>query len=139
MGILIDSSVLIDVERAVRRDSDAGRDVLQRLTGEPGFLAAITVSELFHGVHRAANQGIRARRETFVRASLEIFRTLPFDRNVAEVHSRIWSDLQSEGRVIGSHDLLIAATGLSHGMPLLTGNVDEFGRVEGLEILPWSS
>jgi predicted nucleic acid-binding protein len=56
------------------------------------------------------------------------------DLAVARHHARIWSDLQRHGLVIGAHDLIIAATALTHGLVVLTGNVRVFGRVEGLAV-----
>jgi predicted nucleic acid-binding protein len=37
--------------------------------------------------------------------------------------------------MIGAHDLIIAATALSHGCAVLTTNAAEFARVPGLEVL----
>jgi tRNA(fMet)-specific endonuclease VapC len=62
---------------------------------------------------------------------------LPFDLEIARVHSRIWADLASRGEVIGAHDLLIAATALFHQHAVATGNVREFGRVESLDVVVW--
>lgn len=62
MGALIDSSVLI----AVERDHLDLRTVLERHEREPIAIAAITASELLHGVHRAKTAAQRARREAFV-------------------------------------------------------------------------
>ena len=38
------------------------------------------------------------------------------------------------GSLIGDFDILIAATALSEGIPLVTDNTDHFGRIEGLEV-----
>ena len=139
MGLLIDTSVLIDLERSEQGDSQGGLLDLGKLTDEEGFLAAITVSELLHGVHRASGERIRARREAFVNRCLDLLPTLPFGRRAAEIHSRIWSDLQESGMMIGGHDLLIAATALEYDLPLLTGNLREFERVGGLEVVAWKA
>ena len=45
--------------------------------------------------------------------------------------------LEADGRAIGPHDLLIAATALRHGAALVTRDVDEFSRVQGLELVNW--
>jgi tRNA(fMet)-specific endonuclease VapC len=54
---------------------------------------------------------------------------------VARVHAELWADLAGRGRVIGAHDLWIAATAVAHGMPLATGNAGEFRRVRGLRLI----
>lgn len=45
--------------------------------------------------------------------------------------------LGREGTPIGSIDVLVAGTALSHGAVLVTHNVREFGRVEGLTVEDW--
>jgi len=139
MGLLIDTSVLIDLERSAQGGPKVGLRDLGKLMDEEGFLAAITVSELLHGVHRASGEQIRARREAFVNRCLEFLPTLPFGRHTAEIHSVSWSDLKRAGMKIGAHDLLVAATAVEHEIPLLTGNVREFERVGGLQVIPWKA
>ena len=134
MGALIDTSVLIEHER--------GRVDLERhLAGreqEEFFLSVITASELLHGVHRAADLNVRARRSAFVEAVLERFPLLSVDLAVARAHARLWAELMAEGRLIGPHDLWLAATCLAHGLTMVTANVREFARVPGLAVESWA-
>jgi predicted nucleic acid-binding protein len=37
--------------------------------------------------------------------------------------------------MVGAHDLWIAATALSHGMGLATGNAADFERIPGLTVI----
>lgn len=97
----------------------------------------MTASELLHGVHRADGAWRRGSRERFVEEIFAEIPVIPFDLQVARVHSRIWADLKMQGQMIGAHDLIIAATALAHGFHLITGNPREFGRVEGLEMTVW--
>ena len=135
MGVLIDASVLIEHER--------GRVNLERhLAGrerEEFFLSVITASELLHGVHRAADPNVRARRSAFVEAVLERFPLLSVDLAVARAHAPLWAGLMAEGRLIGPHDLWLAATCLAHGLTMVTANVREFTRVPGLVVESWTS
>ena len=132
MGLLIDTSVLVEVER-----SGSTAPALERLGGEPSFLAAITASELLHGVHRADGPARRARRQAFVEALLDLLPVLPFDLTAARVHAGLWAELRQRGELIGAHDLLIAATALAGDLKLLTCNLREFRRVDGLRIESW--
>lgn len=133
MGVLIDASVLIGYER--------GRMTLEPyLVGreqEEFFLSIITASELLHGVYRATDAGTRARRSAFVEGVLERFPLLPLDLTVARAHAQLWAEQMAEGRLIGPHDLWLAATCLAHDLTMATGNVGEFGRVPGLSVEAW--
>lgn len=130
MGILIDSSVLIAHERG---KLDVGR-LLEGFGEGEGFLSSITASELLHGVHRARDPAVHARRLAAVEALLAVFPVLPIDMTVARVHASLWAHLVSAGTPIGGHDMWIAATCLAGGHALVTANLREFERVPGLVV-----
>ncbi len=50
---------------------------------------------------------------------------------------RLRAALERPGKPIGPYDMLIAAQALSRGLVLVTDNVDEFGRIEGLQVENW--
>lgn len=131
MGLLIDSSVFIAAERAQAPPAA----LLDQLGDQPVALSAVTASELLHGVHRADGALRRWRREKFVGAILQAVPILPFDLPVAQVHARLWADLQRRGEMIGERDLMIAATALAHDLAVVTGDKRHFPRVEGLELV----
>jgi predicted nucleic acid-binding protein len=133
LGVLIDASVLIEVERG-------DLAIEQRLAGreeEEFFLSVITASELLHGVYRATAPDVRARRSAFVEAVLARFPLLSIDLPTARTHAQLWAELASRGAMIGPHDLWIAAACIAHGLTLVTGNVREFARVPGLATESW--
>jgi tRNA(fMet)-specific endonuclease VapC len=133
VGILIDTSILIAHER--------GRlDIASHVEGsedEEFFLSVITASELLHGVHRAQDAGVRARRSAFVEALLERFPLIGIELSTARTHARLWADLAAVGTPIGSNDLWLAATAVTHGLALVTANLREFRRVPGLNVVEW--
>jgi len=135
VGILIDASVLIEHERG-RLDLDA--HIAGREDGEV-FLSVVTASELLHGVPRAKDHGVRARRAAFVEAILDEFPLLGVDVLTARTHARLWAELAERRELIGAHDLWLAATCVGRGLSLATGNVREFGRVPGLVVEDWSA
>lgn len=129
MAILIDTSVLVNAERRGH--------TLDEATGEQDrAISVITASELLHGVHRARTGAVRARRAAFVEHLLSALEPLPITLAVARAHAEIWAELESNGNLIGAHDLWIAATALSQGMEVATANTREFERVPGLSVVP---
>jgi predicted nucleic acid-binding protein len=134
MGILIDASVLIEHERG---RLEIAKHVANRDADEI-FLSVITASELLHGVHRATDLGIRARRAAFVEAILDRFPVLTVDLASARAHARLRADLASVGSLIGPHDLWLAAACLAHGLSIATVNTREFHRVPGLLVENWA-
>jgi tRNA(fMet)-specific endonuclease VapC len=128
VAILIDTSVLIEAERS-------GLPIDRRFDAETATISVVTASELLHGVHRASRERVRARRAAFVEGVLAALDPLPVTIAVARAHARIWADLERGGKMIGAHDIWIAATAVSHGMDVVTSNVAEFKRVPGLTVI----
>jgi tRNA(fMet)-specific endonuclease VapC len=134
MAVLIDASILIEAERG-RLDLEPH---VARHGEEEAFLSVVTASELLHGVHRATQPDVRARRSAFVEGILERFPLLSVDLACARAHARLWADLRQVGGLIGPHDLWLAATCVAHGLTIVTANVREFARVPGLELEVWA-
>jgi tRNA(fMet)-specific endonuclease VapC len=127
-GWLIDTSVLLDAER--------GGAALGRVPEDDEHaISFITVSELLHGVQRAADGARRTQRRAFVEHVLGELEMIPATIEVARVHAEVWAQLEANGEVIGMHDLWIAATALAHGLSIVTLNAREFERVPGLGVL----
>jgi tRNA(fMet)-specific endonuclease VapC len=132
MGIILDTSILVAAER--RRFDLTG--FLLETEEQTVTMAAISVSELLHGLERAVGQGIKERRQAFVDAMLRETQVASFGLSEARHHARIWAALAVRGEMIGMHDLQIAATALSLGFDLATLNRKEFQRVPELKLLP---
>ena len=62
---------------------------------------------------------------------------LPFTLDIARVHSRLWADLLARGEIIGAHDLMIAATALSHDLTLVSGDRRHFSKITDLSLVLW--
>ncbi len=133
MGVLIDTSIVIEAERG---RLELGAHVEQR-QDEEFFLSVITASELLHSVHRAVQPDIQAKRSAFVEAILLRFPLLQVDLATARAHAQIWATLAAAGAMIGPHDLWLAATRIAHGLTMVTANVREFSRVSGLVVEGW--
>lgn len=131
MGTLVDASVLIAVERG-RLDVEEAFAAPDR-RDEPVAIAAITASELLHGVHRLA--GVRrVRAQGWVDRWLDALPAVPFDLEVAAVHAVIGAELRRNGTPIGAHDLMIAATAVHLGYRVATRDRRSFARVDGLAV-----
>lgn len=130
MGIIFDTSILIEAERnRFKIDSFiSGRE--NELFG----LSIITAAELLHGVHRADSESRRQKRSAFVEKVIELFPVYPFDLKITRVYAKLWSDLLKKGTKISAHDLMIGATAISLGFSIATFNVRHFNRIDGLKL-----
>jgi predicted nucleic acid-binding protein len=130
MGMIVDTSVFIAGERG-RFDLSG---FFSAHDDEHFYIAAITASELLHGVERADTKARRESRSRYVEEILTRIPIIDFDLSVARRHAVLWAKLERTGKKIGPHDLLIAATALERGHSVVTLNLDEFYRVPGLQV-----
>lgn len=98
-------------------------------------VSIVTVGELLHGVQLSSR--MNAAREAFD-AFIRHPAILDWDFPAAEHYAEIRADLRRRGTPIGSNDLMIAAHARSIGATLVTNNVREFERVEGLRVANWA-
>jgi tRNA(fMet)-specific endonuclease VapC len=97
-------------------------------------VSSIVAGELRYGADRS-----KRARFNYTRLDLLLseVRTIAFDENAARVFGRVRSRLEAKGRPIGPYDMQIAAHALSLSLILVTDNIDEFTRVDGLKLENW--
>ena len=95
MGVLIDSTVFVDVERKTGNVFSH----LPRREDEEAFVSVISASELLHGVYRARTDPIRAKRLAYVESLLAEFPILEIDLATARLHAQLWSNLEQRGGI----------------------------------------
>jgi tRNA(fMet)-specific endonuclease VapC len=136
MGLIVDTSVFISGARG-RLDLPAFR---RWCSADGPRISAVTYSELLVGVHRSDSDARRTRRESFLKAQLEMYPLVVFGAAEAVVHAEISAMLQRTGNMVGAYDSMIAATALAHDWSVATLNLADFQRIPGLKIVdatPW--
>ncbi len=98
------------------------------------YVSSITIAELEYGV---ANSKFPEKNKIALIEFLSIFIILPFDDTDAVEFGIIKTDLETKGKLIGPKDLLIAGQAKSKKLILVTNNIKEFERVEGLKLENW--
>jgi len=97
-------------------------------------VSSITYAELLHGVEKSAKPEHNLRQVEDFFSRLEV---LEYNRKAAAHYGEIRADLERKGTIIGINDLHIAGHARSEGMVLVTNNLREFERVEGLRLDNW--
>jgi tRNA(fMet)-specific endonuclease VapC len=130
MAIILDADVIIRGERGA---FDFG-SWLESRPDDQFEIAAITVAELWHGVERAPGAH-KTKRERYLRTILEMLPIIPYTELTAFEHARIWAALESSGTIIGSYDLIVAATAMERGSTVATFNQRHFAQIAGLRVI----
>lgn len=102
--------------------------------GEIG-ITSLSVAELHYGVEKSASREKNAGALEALLLPLEI---VPFDEAAAQIYGRIRATLEKKGTPVGSMDMLIAAVALARNCTLITHNLREFERIDGLRCESWA-
>jgi predicted nucleic acid-binding protein len=128
--VILDTTVLIDLEREVRRQTPGrAANAIERYAGTTFGVSAVAAAELSEGYEDAGR-----------RASLQFlthFEFLPVDDETGWIWSRLSRQARSEGRSLGDNDLWIAATAARHVRPLLTRNPRDFAGLPGVVVVTY--
>ena len=130
MRYLLDTNIVSDLIRQPQ-----GRAATRiREVGEAQVRTSIVVAaELRFGARKLGSPRLTVR----VEAVLAVLEIVPFAAPADAVYGTIRARLEQAGTPIGGNDLLIAAHALALGDTIVTDNVEEFGRVEGLNVENW--
>ncbi len=99
------------------------------------FIPSIVAAEIEYGARKSRDyeKTVAAYHKFF-----EAFRIVPFDEAMSAEYGRIRADLEERGEIIGPNDLIIASMTISMGGTLITHNISEFGRIDGLLVEDWT-
>ncbi|WP_242097402.1 tRNA(fMet)-specific endonuclease VapC [Sphingomonas sp. CROZ-RG-20F-R02-07] len=127
---------MLDTNLCIRVLRDRPQSIRARFNAETDGLAISTIvlTELLHGAAKSARPiDNRTEVERFA-SRLEV---MAFDAEAAAHAGDIRATLEREGRSIGGYDVLIAGHARSRGLIVVTGNLGEFRRVDGLRCEDW--
>jgi tRNA(fMet)-specific endonuclease VapC len=97
-------------------------------------ISSVAVAELRYGAEKSTQ---RQRNHERLDVFLGDVPCVDFDSGAALVYGRVRAVLERRGIIIGPYDLQIAAHALSLDLVLVSDNVREFRRVEGLTVENW--
>lgn len=98
-------------------------------------ISAITFGELICGAEKSKQRERNLHDIEGFAARLEV---LDFDKHASQQFGQVKSELELSGGIIGPYDMMIAGHARSLGLVLVTNNVREFSRVDGLRIENWA-
>jgi tRNA(fMet)-specific endonuclease VapC len=127
---------LLDTNLCIRVLRDRPAVLRERFNREADGLcvSAIVLAELLFGAEKSARPADNRREVERFAARLSV---LPFDAEAAAHAGEIRASLERRGLAIGGYDVLIAGHARSRGLVVVTGNLREFQRVDGLRCEDW--
>jgi len=126
-GLILETTFLVDLERELAAGGDGPAQRFLATHAEHELAVTFTVAgELAVGLAES-----RARWDEY----LAPFPVLECTADTCWHYAELYRYLRTNGLLIGTNDLWIAATALAHGRALVTRNVGEFQRVPGLRVI----
>ena len=129
---LLDTNICIYIRQ--KRPANVFARMQEQNPGDAG-LSIISYGELSYGVAKSADP--KANADALSRF-VELIPVLLLPVGAGEIYGEMRAALESDGSMIGSNDLWIAAHALASGLTLVTNNVREFRRVPKLKIENWA-
>jgi tRNA(fMet)-specific endonuclease VapC len=103
--------------------------------GAEMLVSTVVAFELWYGVAKSARpQANASLLETFFAGPVGL---LAFEPEDADSAGKVRAAIEASGKPIGAYDVLIAGQALRRGLTLVTANVREFRRIEGLRWADW--
>jgi len=132
---LLDTSAVIDIDRG-------GVDTKVDQLDEQGrhAISMVTVTELRLGVEIQYKNGTNQHQQACndLDRLIARFNVLPITRPVATTAAEIIATLRESGEALDDlHDIYIGATARTQQLPVLTGNVDHFDRIDRIQVIDW--
>ena len=125
--MILDSCFLIDL---MAGDAAAAAKLDELVDeGRPLALSAVSVTEIERGLGDDGYDGFRA--------VISDVNVVPYDREMAQRAATALRSLDERGGPVGAVDAMVAATALERGGSVVTRNVSEFRRLDGLQVVPY--
>ncbi|MCU1235718.1 MAG: hypothetical protein JWP63_3685 [Candidatus Solibacter sp.] len=137
LGVILDSSILIEAERQRLDVAQFLRHVAERIGDRPTALCAISVAELAHGVYRADTPERRQTRRAFLDDLKTTMVIYSITSDTAELVGKLHAEGARRGITVPFDDLLIGACALEQGYAVTTRNQRHFEKISGLKLIPF--
>jgi len=99
-------------------------------------ISSIVYAELWSGIEKSPLK-IKDKRKEELLDFLSLITTQSWDESAGREYAKQHTYLKNNGMMIGNMDLLIASHARSLKATLITNNVHEFERIEGLKVENW--
>lgn len=128
MKYLLDTNAVI----AILNTNERFLTTLERHKEREIAISSIVLSELYYGAYKSQKTA-----QNFEKINLLPFEVLQFNSQDADKAGEIRATLERRGTPIGAYDTLIAGQAIANDLIVITDNVREFFRVDGLQIENW--
>lgn len=99
------------------------------------FVSEITIAELKYGVEKSAHKEKNRKTLEKFQANFDILPIFP----TLDIYAKEKARLKVRGKILDDFDLLIGATAIFNNSVLVTKNISDFERLDGISIEDWTT
>jgi tRNA(fMet)-specific endonuclease VapC len=132
LRFMLDTNICIFT---IKNKPQVVRRIFERYSGQM-CVSTVTLMELMYGAEKSADP---KRNIEVIDGFVARLAVLDYGHESACHSAQLRAELACVGTPIGPYDLMIAGHARSRGLILVTNNVREFARVDGLRIEDWST
>ncbi len=111
------------------------REKIREIGFENCFVSEITIAELKYGIAKSTKKEKNMQTLEAFQSKIDILPIFPSLDIYADEKAR----LKTKGKILDDFDLLIGAAAIHNNLILVTKNVSDFERLEGIIIEDWTS
>lgn len=108
---------------------------IEEVGEENCLLSEITIAELKYGVENSTQKEKNRKNVEEFQAKFNILPIFP----ALDIYATEKARLKSKGKILDDFDLLIGATAIFNNLTLVTKNVSDFVRLDGILIEDWTT
>ncbi|MFT3947861.1 MAG: type II toxin-antitoxin system VapC family toxin [Agriterribacter sp.] len=116
-----------------------GKFNLTEKIDEVGFdnccVSEITIAELKYGIAKSTHKEKNQKALDTFQTKIDILPIFP----VLDIYANEKARLKTKGKMLDDFDLLIGTTAISNKLTLVTKNVSDFDRLDGIVIEDWTT
>ena len=138
MKYLIDTCIISELIKV--RPSKKVVEWVSSKSEENFYLSVLTIGEIQKGISKLADSKKKEKFQSWITVDLKdrfIGRILDIDLAVAQKWGEIQGSAEKQGLVMPAVDALIAATGICHGMIVVTRNIQDMQPSGARLFNPW--
>ena len=132
MKYYLDTNIII---YAIKGQYPALAEHFRKVAAQSIVIPTVVVAEIEYGARKSKKYVDTI--NTYCQF-MNVFQKAPFSEKAALYYGQIRDDLEKRGELIGPNDLMIASITMAEDGILVTNNVREFERVNGLRIENWT-
>mgnify|MGYP001133742308 FL=1 len=128
---------LLDTDTCIYLIKKQSPEIIERFKSHKISAVAVSIISCFELEYGVRNSDNVRQNKAALNKFIDSIHLIGMDRLAADSSALIRAELKKKGTSIGPYDTFIAGIALSQNLILVSNNIREFERVEGLKIENW--